>query len=187
MNSEDIAVPTQRSPTFGFGQYKNSPTLSDITIRYGPGGERTFYGHKIILCKSSRWFQTAFTKTFTVSGLSNSPGQACCNIMGNIHLWSDTNAYQESTDKELVLQDDDPIALEVLLALDYDEAGGQEYVYRYLDHLGLDPKEHFGILKERDPDELKILLTILNIAEVADKYDCPKLLDLASSECSDSG
>ncbi|KAF2649986.1 hypothetical protein K491DRAFT_573422, partial [Lophiostoma macrostomum CBS 122681] len=71
-------------------RYKNSKTLSDITIKYGTNGERIFYGHKIILCKYSRWFQAAFT--------------------GN---------FKESEDKEMTLHDDDPDALEVLVGFTY--------------------------------------------------------------------
>ncbi|KAF2113928.1 hypothetical protein BDV96DRAFT_577304 [Lophiotrema nucula] len=51
----------------GYKQYFNSPTLSDITLRYGPNGEYTVYAHKIVLCSQSSWFRAALTGNFKES------------------------------------------------------------------------------------------------------------------------
>ncbi|KAF2134684.1 hypothetical protein P153DRAFT_427340 [Dothidotthia symphoricarpi CBS 119687] len=45
----------------GYARYCDVKALSDITVRYGQEGERVFYGHRIMLCSVSRWFQAAFT------------------------------------------------------------------------------------------------------------------------------
>ncbi|KAF2113927.1 hypothetical protein BDV96DRAFT_647423 [Lophiotrema nucula] len=73
--------------------YFNNPTLSDVVLRYGKHGERTFHAHKIMLCSKSRWFRAALTGKF-----------------------------KESSDKEIVLQasaDQDPDAIYMMLQFMY--------------------------------------------------------------------
>ncbi|KAI4640053.1 hypothetical protein J4E93_008853 [Alternaria ventricosa] len=76
----------------GFENYSDSKVLSDITIRYGASGERTFEGHRLLLSAKSYWFKAAFTGQFA-----------------------------ESSAKEITLKEDDPDALRAMLNYAYDE------------------------------------------------------------------
>ena len=48
-------------------RFINSKTFSDVTIHYGHEGERIFHGHKVALCRRSKWFQAALMGSFSVS------------------------------------------------------------------------------------------------------------------------
>ncbi|KAI4659426.1 uncharacterized protein J4E78_005854 [Alternaria triticimaculans] len=76
----------------GFESYSNSRVLSDITIRYGVSGERTFEAHKVVLSAMSYWFKAAFTGQFA-----------------------------ESSAREITLKEDDPDALLLMLNFAYDQ------------------------------------------------------------------
>lgn len=56
--------------------YSDLKVLSDITIRYGASGERTFEAHRIVLSAKSYWFKAAFTGQFAVS-LSSEDRDTC--------------------------------------------------------------------------------------------------------------
>ncbi|KAF1969483.1 hypothetical protein BU23DRAFT_571560 [Bimuria novae-zelandiae CBS 107.79] len=71
---------------YGFAQFYNTTTLSDITIRYGENGERIIHGHKFFLAGHSKWFKAAFTGQFA-----------------------------ENEKKAITLKEDNPDALEAVL------------------------------------------------------------------------
>ncbi|KAF2004114.1 hypothetical protein P154DRAFT_560918 [Amniculicola lignicola CBS 123094] len=48
----------------GLTEWSELDVLSDVTIRYGYDGEKTFLSHKVILSASSVWFRNAFTGDF---------------------------------------------------------------------------------------------------------------------------
>ncbi|KAH7081345.1 hypothetical protein BKA63DRAFT_599696 [Paraphoma chrysanthemicola] len=73
-------------------RYYDSQTLSDILIRYGNHGERTFFGHKLLLATKARWFEAAFT-----------------------------GGFAEATHNEMTLKDDDPETVEAMFKLAYDQ------------------------------------------------------------------
>ncbi|KAF2134680.1 hypothetical protein P153DRAFT_427337 [Dothidotthia symphoricarpi CBS 119687] len=75
----------------GFTMWYNSKTMSDVIIRYGKEGERTFYGHKILLASRSRWFRAAFMRSF-----------------------------MEANAEEITLKEDDPEIVELMLKYAYD-------------------------------------------------------------------
>ncbi|KAH6370936.1 hypothetical protein HBI34_106750 [Parastagonospora nodorum] len=69
--SKRVAAPSDgnlsKKRKLGFGEYADSPILSDVTICYGDAGELTFEAHKVILCAHSHWFKAAFTGGFKES------------------------------------------------------------------------------------------------------------------------
>ncbi|KAI4947350.1 hypothetical protein J4E91_006702 [Alternaria rosae] len=72
--------------------YSDSKVLSDITIRYGALGERTFEAHRILLSAKAYWFKAAFTGQFA-----------------------------ESSAREITLKEDDSDALLTMLNFAYDQ------------------------------------------------------------------
>ena len=58
--------------------------MSDVTIRYGNEGERTFHGHRIVLASQSDWFKAAFTGRFAVSSFYMAPRQGAKSFLSPI-------------------------------------------------------------------------------------------------------
>ncbi|KAI4931170.1 hypothetical protein J4E85_003759 [Alternaria conjuncta] len=76
----------------GLKDFSDSKILSDITIRYGPIGERIFEAHRIVLSSKSYWFKAAFT-----------------------------GGFAESSARDITLKEDDPDALKTMREFAYDE------------------------------------------------------------------
>jgi hypothetical protein len=55
LNVSKVAKATPRAPKIKNFWYKNT-MISDITIVYGKHGEKSFKGHRFVLCNSSDWF-----------------------------------------------------------------------------------------------------------------------------------
>ncbi|PVH96147.1 hypothetical protein DM02DRAFT_731403 [Periconia macrospinosa] len=90
----------------GLEAFSNSPTFSDIVIRYGDSGGCTFYGHKIILATASDWFRAAFCSGFA-----------------------------ETNQSEITLQDDDQAILGIVLEAAYPSNLRRQTYAKYWDDI----------------------------------------------------
>ena len=62
------AAPTTAAPvSLSASWYKNAE-FSDITILYGGRENRTFRGHRLVLCNSSKWFHSTLCGGFAEAG-----------------------------------------------------------------------------------------------------------------------
>ncbi|CAI6340733.1 unnamed protein product [Periconia digitata] len=119
----------------GMEAFENSQVLSDVVIRYGAEGERVFYGHQVVLAAQSPWFHEAF----------------CVDS-------------KKKKQDELVLKDDDPEALEIMLRHMYSKEKYSKDAYfddTYEEH-----------------DDYKSVLLHLRVDVVAEKYKFEKLQQL---------
>ncbi|KAF2799325.1 hypothetical protein K505DRAFT_294799 [Melanomma pulvis-pyrius CBS 109.77] len=118
-------------------QLFNNPTLSDIRIKQiCKGKTREYYAHKAILCKESDYFMNAFTGSF-----------------------------QEASDSEMAIYDDDPEHFEFVL----------KFIYT----------EHYdksAIEKISEGDVAKRTVIPIGIYAIADKYDITRLYSPAAED-----